>query len=101
MRNWSALTKPRATCAIRAIRRRSELSGVFTSFNFEHAVQVEKLIVAKAKGHKLTVVPPTALASVVDLMAALKQSIQSKSGPTKTLLHTVPRNVEKKSRKAS
>jgi non-homologous end joining protein Ku len=101
MRNWSALAKPRATCAIRTIRRTSELSDVFTSFNFENAAQVEKLIEAKAKGHKLTVVPHTALAPVVDLMAALKQSIQSKSGLKQTLLHSVPQNVEKKSRKAS
>ena len=67
MRYWSALAKPRATCAIRAIRRTSELSDVFTSFNFENAVQVEKLIEAKAKSRKLTVVPYTALAPAVDL----------------------------------
>lgn len=78
-----------------------------------YQVELQKLIEAKAKGQKLTVVPHAELAPVVDLMAALKQSLKSKPGAVreqpspaplnagkKTLLRAVPDKIEKKSRKA-
>jgi non-homologous end joining protein Ku len=46
------------------------------------------------------VVPHAKLAPVVDLMAALKQSLKSKDEPKKALLRAVPDKIEKKSRKA-
>jgi DNA end-binding protein Ku len=64
--------------------------------------ELEKLIEAKAHGKKLTVMPRSKRAPVVDLMSALQQSLKSKSGQ-KTLLRSVPKSLEKekKSRKAS
>lgn len=79
-----------------------------------YQLELEKLIEAKAKGQKLTAVPHASLAPVVDLMAALKESLKSKArparqqppaaaldaAPKKTLLRAVPDKIEKKSRKA-
>jgi DNA end-binding protein Ku len=64
--------------------------------------ELEKLIEAKAHGKKLTVMPRTKRAPVVDLMSALQQSLKSKQGGQKTLLRSVPKSMEKerKSRKA-
>jgi DNA end-binding protein Ku len=64
-----------------------------------YQIELEKLIEAKAKGQKLTAVPHAKLAPVVDLMAALKESLKSKAEPKKTLLRAVPDKIEKKSRK--
>jgi non-homologous end joining protein Ku len=59
---------------------------------------MEKLIEAKAKGQKLAVVPHRLPAPSVDLMAALKKSIEAKPG-SRTLLKAVPE--ARKKRKAS
>jgi DNA end-binding protein Ku len=67
---------------------------------------LQKLIAAKAKGQDVVAAAPfTAKAPVIDLMAALKQSLSQKQQPAagkKTLLHAVPQPVEaaKKKRKA-
>jgi DNA end-binding protein Ku len=65
--------------------------------------ELEKLIEAKAHGKKMTVMPRSKRAPVVDLMSALQQSLKSKQGGQKTLLRSVPKSLEKekKSRKAS
>jgi non-homologous end joining protein Ku len=47
------------------------------------------------------VVAHAKLAPVVDLMAALKESLKSKDAPKKTLLRAVLDKIEKKPRKAS
>ena len=64
-----------------------------------YQMELEKLIAAKAKGQKITAVPHAKVAPVVDLMAALKESLKSKDSPKKTLLRAVPDKIEKKSRK--
>ncbi|MGC1171663.1 MAG: hypothetical protein WA886_22355, partial [Candidatus Acidiferrales bacterium] len=64
-----------------------------------YQMELEKLIEAKAKGQKLTVAPRAKQAPVIDLMAALKQSLKSKDAPKKTLLRAVPAKTEKKPRK--
>jgi non-homologous end joining protein Ku len=56
---------------------------------------MEKLIEAKAHGKKLAVVPHRVLEPAVDLMAALKKSIESKPN-SKTLLKTVPEASKKR-----
>ena len=61
--------------------------------------EIEKLIEAKAHGEKLAVVPHKVLAASVDLMAALKKSIEAKPS-SKTLLKAVP-DAPSKKRKAS
>jgi DNA end-binding protein Ku len=61
-------------------------------------LEMEKLIEAKAKGQKLAVVPHRLPAPSVDLMAALKKSIEAKPG-SRTLLKAVPE--ARKKRKAS
>jgi DNA end-binding protein Ku len=61
-------------------------------------MEMEKLIEAKAHGQKLAVVPHKVLAPSVDLMAALKKSIETKPS-SKTLLKAVPDAPKK--RKAS
>jgi DNA end-binding protein Ku len=65
--------------------------------------ELEKLIEAKAHGKKMTVMPRSKRAPVVDLMSALQQSLKSKQAGQKTLLRAVPKSLEKekKSRKAS
>jgi DNA end-binding protein Ku len=65
--------------------------------------ELEKLIEAKAHGKKITTLPRTKHAPVVDLMTALQQSLKSKQTGQKTLLRAVPKSLEKekKSRKAS
>jgi DNA end-binding protein Ku len=65
--------------------------------------ELEKLIEAKAHGKKMTVMPRSKRAPVVDLMSALQQSLKSKQGGQNTLLRSVPKSLEKekKSRKAS
>lgn len=77
------------------------LAAPFQPDQYRDAYQIalEKLIEAKAKGQKLTAVPHAKLAPVVDLMAALKESLKSKAEPKKTLLRAVPDKIEKKSRK--
>ena len=84
-----------------------------TQYSDAYQAELEKLIEAKAKGKKLTVMPKTKREPVVDLMSALKQSLSGKGAAAqaaapaaaapgkKTLLRAVPKGVEKKSRKAS
>ena len=74
-------------------------------FHDSYQENLQKLIEAKAHGKKLTIVPNTRNAPVVDLMAALKKSLSSK--PAKTpegpALRAVPKRAEassKKNRKA-
>jgi non-homologous end joining protein Ku len=61
------------------------------------------MIDAKAHGKKMTVMPKTKRAPVVDLMSALQQSLKAKASGQKNLLRSVPKGLEKekKSRKAS
>jgi DNA end-binding protein Ku len=68
-----------------------------------YQVELEKLIEAKAHGKKMTVMPKTKRAPVVDLMSALQQSLKAKAAGQKTLLRAVPKGIEKekKGRKAS
>jgi DNA end-binding protein Ku len=65
-----------------------------------YQMELQKLIEAKAKGQKLTVVPHAKQAPVIDLMTALKQSLRSKDQPKKNLMRAVPDKIAKKSRKA-
>ena len=57
---------------------------------------IEKLIEAKAHGQKLAVVPHKVLAPAVDLMAALKKSIEQKPAAGKALLKSVPEPSRKR-----
>jgi DNA end-binding protein Ku len=81
------------------------LAAPFDASQYVDAYQqeLEKLIEAKAHGKKMTVMPKTKRAPVVDLMSALQESLKSKASGQKTLLRAVPKSVEKekKSRKAS
>lgn len=74
-----------------------------TQYSDAYQKELEKLIEAKAHGKKLTVMPRSKRAPVVDLMSALQQSLKSKPSGQKTLLRSVPKSLEKekKSRKAS
>jgi DNA end-binding protein Ku len=74
-----------------------------TQYSDTYQKELEKLIEAKAHGKKLTVMPRSKRAPVVDLMSALQQSLKSKSAGQKTLLRSMPKSLEKekKSRKAS
>ena len=74
-----------------------------TQYSDTYQKELEKLIEAKAHGKKLTALPRTKRAPVVDLMSALQQSLKSKQAGQKTLLRAVPKSMEKekKSRKAS
>jgi DNA end-binding protein Ku len=58
--------------------------------------EIEKLIEAKAHGQKLAVVPHKVLVPAVDLMAALKKSIEQKPATGKTLLKSVPEPSRKR-----
>ena len=74
-----------------------------SQYSDAYQAELEKLIEAKAHGKKMTVVPKTKRAPVVDLMSALQQSLKAKASGQKTLLRSVPKGLEKekKSRKAS
>jgi len=82
------------------------LAGPFNPEEFADSYNegLMKLIEAKAKGQKLTVVPRGKAAPVVDMMTALKQSLSKNSDrnkePKKTLLRAVPNLKDKKDRKA-
>jgi DNA end-binding protein Ku len=97
--NKSEVKKEEAQLAMQLIE---SLAAPFApeQYRDSYQMELEKLIEAKAKGQKLTVVPHAKLAPVVDLMAALKESLKSKDAPKKTLLRAVPDKIEKKSRKA-
>jgi DNA end-binding protein Ku len=73
-------------------------------FHDTYQQNLEKLIEAKAHGKKLTIVPSTRNAPVIDLMAALKKSLSSKPAitPEGPALRAVPKRAEssKKNRKA-
>src|SRR5580704_6056827 len=81
------------------------LAAPFDPSQYSDAYQqaLEKLIEAKARGQKMTVMPKTKRAPVVDLMSALQQSLKAKAAGQKSLLRSVPKSLdkEKKSRKAS
>jgi DNA end-binding protein Ku len=81
------------------------LAAPFDPSQYSDAYQkeLEKLIEAKAHGKKMTVMPRSKRAPVVDLMSALQQSLKSKQAGQKSLLRSVPKSLEKekKSRKAS
>ena len=81
------------------------LAAPFDASQYSDAYQaeLEKLIEAKAHGKKMTVMPKTKRAPVVDLMSALQQSLKAKAAGQKSLLRSVPKSLEKekKSRKAS
>jgi DNA end-binding protein Ku len=81
------------------------LAAPFDASQYSDAYQaeLEKLIEAKAHGKKMTVMPKTKRAPVVDLMSALQQSLKAKASGQKNLLRSVPKGLEKekKSRKAS
>jgi DNA end-binding protein Ku len=59
---------------------------------------LQELIAAKMKGQKIVAVPHAAHAPVIDLMAALKQSLEQKAKPAaaqgKALLRTVPKQEQ-------
>jgi DNA end-binding protein Ku len=82
------------------------LAGPFKPEEFTDSYNegLVKLIEAKAKGQKLTVVPKGKTAPVVDMMTALKQSLSKASSrdrtPKKTLLRAVPNLKDKRDRKA-
>jgi DNA end-binding protein Ku len=72
-------------------------------FHDTYQENLQKLIDAKAHGKKLTIVGHAAHAPVVDLMAALKNSLSSKlkQTPEKSPIQAVPKRVEPaKKRKA-
>ena len=74
-----------------------------SQYSDAYQAELEKLIEAKAHGKKMTVMPKTKRAPVVDLMSALQASLKSKAAGQKNLLRSVPKSLEKekKSRKAS
>ena len=74
-----------------------------SQYSDAYQAELEKLIEAKAHGKKMTVMPKTKRAPVVDLMSALQQSLKAKASGQKNLLRSVPKSLEKekKSRKAS
>ena len=74
-----------------------------SQYSDAYQAELEKLIEAKAHGKKMTVMPKTKRAPVVDLMSALQQSLKAKAAGQKSLLRSVPKSLdkEKKSRKAS
>ena len=74
-----------------------------SQYSDAYQAELEKLIEAKAHGKKMTVMPKTKRAPVVDLMSALQQSLKAKAAGQKNLLRSVPKSLEKekKSRKAS
>ena len=74
-----------------------------TQYSDTYQKELEKLIEAKAHGKKMTIMPKTKRAPVVDLMSALQQSLKAKAAGQKNLLRSVPKSLdkEKKSRKAS
>jgi len=74
-----------------------------SQYSDAYQAELEKLIEAKAHGKKMTVMPKTKRAPVVDLMSALQQSLKAKAAGQKTLLRAVPKGIEKerKGRKAS
>jgi DNA end-binding protein Ku len=77
------------------------LAAKFEPEKYHEAYQqeMEKLIEAKAHGKQLAVVPHSVASPSIDLMAALKKSIEAKPA-SKTLLKAVPETPAKK-RKAS
>src|ERR1700733_7986728 len=85
------------------IRAAAEASAPNKADVKEAESKLEKLIEAKAHGKKMTVMPKTKRAPVVDLMSALQQSLKAKAAGQKNLLRSVPKSLEKekKSRKAS
>jgi DNA end-binding protein Ku len=85
-----------------AMRLIESLATNFKHDKFYDAYQqnLQKLIEAKAHGQKLSI-PRSTPVPVIDLMAALKESLAKKSQPDKPTLHAVPRRAEtKKTRKA-
>jgi len=82
------------------------IENLATKFNPEkfhdsYQQNLQELIEAKAHGKKLTIVPNTRNAPVVDLMAALKQSLSSKPAktPEGSALRAVPKRAESSSKK--
>lgn len=82
------------------------LATHFKPDKFHDAYQenLQKLIEAKAHGQKLSVVPHTTKAPVIDLMEALKKSLSGKpaTAPEKAPLRVAPKRAEspRKNRKA-
>jgi DNA end-binding protein Ku len=74
------------------------LAAPFNPEEFKDAYQeaLTNLIDAKAKGKKLTITPHAKPAPVIDLMEALKKSLNAPAAAKKTLIRAVPDLVEKK-----
>src|ERR1700761_6394151 len=74
------------------------LAAPFNPEEFKDAYQeaLTNLIDAKAKGKKLTITPHAKPAPVIDLMEALKKSLNAPAAGKKTLIRAVPDLVEKK-----
>ena len=91
-----------------AMRLIESLATHFKPEKFHDAYQenLQKLIEAKAHGQKLSIVPPSAKAPVIDLMEALKKSLAAKpapaAAPEKAPLGVAPKRAEspRKNRKA-
>jgi DNA end-binding protein Ku len=88
-----------------AMRLIDSLATNFKPDKFHDAYQenLHALIEAKAHGQKLTLVPHTAKAPVIDLMEALKSSLSGKPKPVQTPerspLRAVPKRAEATNRK--